>query len=198
MKERVRLSKEERKKQICNIARKLFVERGLENTTMKDIMQASGISVGGLYHHYQNIYDVLKDTIIYAEDKKNNMLFEIKEHNPEMAMTEIIIETLLTMLFDQSDYSVLYVLLLVGMKKNDSLRMVYEERKIRATKDYLGLLKQLNIRGFECLAKDEFIDFFNVVKIGTYYFNNGGDGESKKRIYSDFIRTYINQNRDGQ
>ena len=44
--ERKRLSKEERREQIKEIALNLFVSRGYSKTTMDDIIQAVGISKG--------------------------------------------------------------------------------------------------------------------------------------------------------
>ncbi len=194
MKIRTRLSKEERRNQICSIARKLFIEKGLENTSMKDIMKESGISVGGLYHHYDDIYDILKDTIMLAEDQKNDMFLEIRNRNPEMKIEDLLVESALSVLFDTSDYSILYVLLLVGMKKNEGLKTLYKERKDKAKKEYLSLLKELNAMEFECLANDEFINFFNLIKIGNYYLEDDIELTHKKKVYEDFIRTYINKN----
>ena len=52
--ERKRLSKEERREQIKEIALNLFVSRGYSKTTMDEIIQAVGISKGGMYHHFSN------------------------------------------------------------------------------------------------------------------------------------------------
>ncbi len=52
--ERKRLSKEKRRKQIKEIALKLFVDKGYSKITMEEIVQAVGISKGGMYHHFSN------------------------------------------------------------------------------------------------------------------------------------------------
>lgn len=50
------------RKEICNIAAGLFSERGYKNVSMQDICNATGLSKGGLYRHF---------------DSKSNLLFEI-------------------------------------------------------------------------------------------------------------------------
>ncbi len=196
MSNRIRLSKEERREQICNAARSLFIQKGFENTTMKDITEASGISIGGLYHHYKNIYDVLSDVIMTAESKKNDIFLTLKTKNPNMSPEELIIEVTVNMIFDNSEYSVLYVQLLIGMKENDNLGVLYSERKEKAKEEFLNFLKKQNMEKCSCLANDDFIDFFHSSKIGHYYLN-GGDSEYQKRdrnrenMYRDFIKNYL-------
>lgn len=56
---RTRLSRSDRRDEILNKARQLFLERGLAETEMEDIRLACGISRGGLYHHFSNKRAVL-------------------------------------------------------------------------------------------------------------------------------------------
>ncbi len=191
MSERIRLSKQERKNQICDVARKLFIEKGFENTTMKDIQKKSGISIGGLYYHYDNIYDILKDLIMSSENKKNIILSEIKTLNPNMAIEDILIQASLSIIFDKSENSILYVHLLILMKENDGLKHLYELRKKKAKEEFLAMLKSHNALNYKFLANDDFIDFFNAAKLGNYYFSDGDREKQNKKMYADFIKTYI-------
>jgi AcrR family transcriptional regulator len=51
---------EARKSEILNIAERLFMERGYEQTTINDILSVSGgIAKGSLYYHYKSKEDVL-------------------------------------------------------------------------------------------------------------------------------------------
>jgi AcrR family transcriptional regulator len=49
------LSKEE----ICDVAVRLFVEDGYDNTPMSSIARATGLSKAGLYHHFPSKEDLL-------------------------------------------------------------------------------------------------------------------------------------------
>ncbi|WP_313341363.1 TetR/AcrR family transcriptional regulator [Sedimentibacter sp.] len=52
-----------KKKELISIAGKLFVEKGYEETSVDDILKASGISKGGFYHYFKSKEDVLTDSI---------------------------------------------------------------------------------------------------------------------------------------
>ena len=56
-----RLSKDAREKQIQNAAKEIFLKKGFFNTTMDDVILCSGMSVGGVYHYYKNIYEIFYD-----------------------------------------------------------------------------------------------------------------------------------------
>ncbi|RDY33052.1 TetR/AcrR family transcriptional regulator [Lachnotalea glycerini] len=53
---RVRLEKEERKKQIKEVALQLFIEKGLVRTTMDDIIEKTGIHYMALLIHNSSIF----------------------------------------------------------------------------------------------------------------------------------------------
>ncbi len=194
MNKRTRLSRKDRKKQICDAARNLFVEKGFENTTMKDIMEKTGISIGGLYYYYENIYDVLKDVIMSVENRKNEMFFGLKDRNPSVDIGDIIIHACIEMLFDSSEYSALYVHLLLGMKDNAGLEQLYMNRKKKAKQEYLSLLESINAVEYYVLSNDDFIDFFNYIKIGNYYLAGEHTLDSRKIMYTQFIKSYIDNN----
>jgi AcrR family transcriptional regulator len=48
---------------ILDAAERLFMEKGYENTTVSDILNASGIAKGSLYYHYTSKEDVLDGII---------------------------------------------------------------------------------------------------------------------------------------
>jgi AcrR family transcriptional regulator len=52
-----------RKNEILDVATKLFLEKGYEQTTISDILNVAGIAKGSLYYHYKSKEDVLDDII---------------------------------------------------------------------------------------------------------------------------------------
>ena len=52
-----RLSEKERKIQICNAAKDVFLKKGFSRSNMEDVIEASGISKGGVYNYYKNLCD---------------------------------------------------------------------------------------------------------------------------------------------
>jgi AcrR family transcriptional regulator len=49
------------KKQISDVALKLFTQKGYEATTVSDIIKTTGISKGGLYHHFTSKEEIAND-----------------------------------------------------------------------------------------------------------------------------------------
>ena len=54
----MKMEADERKKLIRQAAMKVFLDKGFRNTVMNDIMEATGLSRGGLYHHYGSTYEI--------------------------------------------------------------------------------------------------------------------------------------------
>jgi AcrR family transcriptional regulator len=61
---RTRKSKEERKLEVLTEARRLFQERGYAAVAVGDILEATGLSRGGFYHHFASKSDLLRSLIL--------------------------------------------------------------------------------------------------------------------------------------
>ena len=77
-KKKMRMTGEERKKQIIEVAMKIFSEKGFQGTKTKDIAKAAGISEAMIFKHFKNKDDIY-NSIIRAIN--SNM----KEHSKEMS-----------------------------------------------------------------------------------------------------------------
>lgn len=71
-----RLSEQERKKEIMEAASKVISEKGLVNTTMEDIIAATTMSKGGVYHYYGSVVEIFKDIMIKGNDYRNDIIME--------------------------------------------------------------------------------------------------------------------------
>ncbi|MFT9496729.1 TetR/AcrR family transcriptional regulator [Anaerosolibacter sp.] len=52
-----------KKNELVEIAEKLFIEKGYEETSVEDILKASGLSKGGFYHYFKSKEEVLVESI---------------------------------------------------------------------------------------------------------------------------------------
>jgi len=66
----------QRKQQVVAAALACFTEKGVEKTTVADICQRSGCSVGSLYHHFGNKEGVAGELFIHAIELLNNDLLD--------------------------------------------------------------------------------------------------------------------------
>ncbi len=59
--------KEDKRKEICNIAVKLFAEKGFENTSTRDISKAAGMSDAGIYYYFESkealLFEILEEIL---------------------------------------------------------------------------------------------------------------------------------------
>jgi len=62
---------EQKRKLILECAKKVFMEKGYKDVTMKDIVDACGISRGGLYLYYGSTKEIFLD-ILEGEIQKND------------------------------------------------------------------------------------------------------------------------------
>jgi len=69
MKQRVKKSPDIRRKEIMNVAQKLFLKRGYSQVTVKDILDAVNLSKGGFYHYFDSKEAVLTALISDMTDE---------------------------------------------------------------------------------------------------------------------------------
>ncbi len=189
------MDKEDRRSQICEVARRLFIENGFENVTMKDIKNELGISVGGLYHHYSNIYEILNDLVVKSQEYKNNLFFDIRKENPDMSLDDVMVETVVSLLLDSSEYSKLYIMFLIANKSSDDLSESREDMEKKSRDEFLKFLDCLKASEYRCFINDDFVNFINAVKIGNYYLEYPGDIDKMKDFYRAFVKSYLENNR---
>lgn len=71
----------------------LFAQRGFKNVTMNDICQATGLSRGGLYRHYDStklIFSEIVDELMQAQD--NELSEKMKAEFPATQILDEILE----------------------------------------------------------------------------------------------------------
>ena len=57
------------KGKIIDAAMKLFLEKGYENTTMQDIVEASGMSKGAIYHYFKSKQEIVAYLSDYEKEQ---------------------------------------------------------------------------------------------------------------------------------
>lgn len=85
---------EKRKKHIAKSAITVFNQKGYSSATMKDIMDAAGVSRGGLYAHFDNISSVFLAALKYDDCLAHNQFLTIKSEMPLFPQLKAWIERL--------------------------------------------------------------------------------------------------------
>ena len=150
---RKRLTSEERKRIIQVKAMEIFLEKGYKNTTMQDIVKASGLSIGGLYHHYKKTSEILYDIMVLGCEYRINEIdkqVEVQSGNlTEELMAKIIVDKCL----DDNKYMPIYVMLLQEIQDNDELRDLYLGMKELNVEKIQSMLK---LAGYQELSMDRY------------------------------------------
>lgn len=77
------------KGKIIDAAMKLFLEKGYENTTMQDIVEASGMSKGAIYHYFKSKQEIVAYLSDYEKEQFTSRLKELVAHQGMTAQQKI-------------------------------------------------------------------------------------------------------------
>lgn len=72
---------ENKKRELLEVAEKLFIVKGYEQTSIDDILKASGISKGGFYHYFKSKDEILSESINNIIDESIEYLKPVVEDN---------------------------------------------------------------------------------------------------------------------
>lgn len=121
-------TKAARRAQIIEAAIDCFLEHGYTNTSMSDIIKASGLSSGSIYSHFSGKEDIL----ISAINERLNNVKELYAALPEGAGPQDILETIYTNQLVNENFSAMLRI---------RLESLHAPEVARATTDIIPLLQ---------------------------------------------------------
>ena len=126
-------TKAARRAQIIEAAIDCFLERGYTNTSMSDIIKASGLSSGSIYSHFSGKEDILNTAI----NERLNNVKELYETLPEGAGPQDILETIHTNQLVNDNFSAMLHI---------RLESLHAPEIARATADVMPLLQGIIVK----------------------------------------------------
>lgn len=126
-------TKAARRAQIIEAAISCFLEKGYTNTSMSDIIKASGLSSGSIYSHFSGKEDILN---IAINERLNNVK-ELYETLPEGAGPQDILETIHTNQLVNDNFSAMLRI---------RLESLHAPEIARATADIMPLLQGIIVK----------------------------------------------------
>ncbi len=72
------MPKNQKRKEICKTAKKLFGRKGFEKTTIRDIAREAGINSASLYYYFEDKESVLYEILIEIMDQSLGKLHKIE------------------------------------------------------------------------------------------------------------------------
>lgn len=166
---KMKMEADERKKQIRQAAMKVFLDKGFRNTVMNDIMEATGLSRGGLYHHYGSTYEILYDIMVEGNKYREKIIYD-EMNKTSQDFSEVLSEIILEKMLYQSDYVSIYVMFLQELNHDDKLKDLYEKLK-KSSSDIILMLFDEDVRGELSEAIELITDLINTFILGCEVLN---------------------------
>lgn len=135
-------TKAARRAQIIEAAIGCFLDHGYTNTSMSDIIKASGLSSGSIYSHFSGKEDIL----ITAINERLNNVKELYETLPEGAGPQDILETIHTNQLVNDNFSAMLRI---------RLESLHAPEIARATADIMPLLQGIIVKTLTLWAAEQ-------------------------------------------
>ena len=180
---------EKRKLEILEAAKKCFLDKGFQNTTMEDVIEKVSLSKGGVYYHYgstyEMIYDFLKSGIKYRGEKSKTI--DTSKLTTLDAITEMMIERI----YDENEFKSIYAIFLKLQNEDKRLCEMFENLKETNT-EILSSVFPPNDK-LSSIFKDEFlVTFVNTLILGYESLNQKEifieNRETIKKILEGYLR----------
>ena len=84
------------KRRILDAASRMLRERGIEATSIADVMQAAGMKHGGFYKHFESKEDLVRQAIVSAFEERIAAFDARKEKEGEESAIQAYVETYLS------------------------------------------------------------------------------------------------------
>lgn len=185
-----RLSKEKRREQIKGIALKLFIDNGYSKTTMDEIVQAVGISKGGMYHHFSNKEEIFLELLKDGNEYRKNLVVEYMRENSQ-SRNEKIVEMLLDKILDKNQYKDLYTVFLMEIQSNEKFKRLFKKIYDESIEDFIEFCKKEGLEEYVSISNYEFTLLMNSLYIGLYLFDDFEMSKLKEMLKTMF-EAYLN------
>ena len=180
---------EKRKLEILEAAKKCFLEKGFQNTTMEDVIEKVSLSKGGVYYYYgstyEMIYDFMKLGIKYRGEK--NKTIDTSKLTSLDAITEIMMERI----YDENEFKSIYAIFLKLQNEDKRLCEMFENLKETNTEILLSAFPPDD--KLSSIFEDEFlVTFVNTLILGYESLNQKEifieNKKTIKKMSEDYLR----------
>ena len=133
-----------RRKQIIDALRKLIIEYGSENVTVRRIAKEIGVSQGAIYRHFKSKREILDFLIDYIEE---NLIGDIEKNDPQANTLEIlenILKNHISAIEQKKGVSFLVVAEIVSLGDKRLNRKIYD-----VLNNYIDHIRNIIIRGIQ-------------------------------------------------
>lgn len=179
-----------RKKEIREAAKKCFLNKGFQLTTMEDVITEVGMSRGGVYHHYGNTNEMFKDLMLDGNDYRNNLINEYLKNNRGKDKYQQMGDILVDKSLADTGLMRLYTLLLQAKKYNQDLEKLYQELKLNTTNELSLIAKQLGIKA-DIFGDGFLVNYINAMILSSEVLCARNSFSQHKKYIKETMVNYI-------
>ncbi|MGZ7270107.1 TetR/AcrR family transcriptional regulator [Streptococcus pyogenes] len=179
-----------RKKKIREAAKKCFLNKGFQLTTMEDVITEVGMSRGGVYHHYGNTNEMFKDLMLDGNDYRNNLINEYLKNNRGKDKYQQMGDILVDKSLADTELMRLYTLLLQAKKYNQDLEKLYQELKLNTTNELSLIAKQLGIKA-DIFGDGFLVNYINAMILSSEVLCARNSFSQHKKYIKETMVNYI-------
>lgn len=191
MSQNVRMPAAVRKKQIRDAAKNVFLQKGFKNTSMEDVIFASGMSKGGVYRHYKGTGEMLYDLMLDGNDNRYDMIDDFLSKHKGEALEELAIELILQKMLDKVEYKRLYAIFMLEAEENPMLKNLKWQIFDDSRADFMKFIEQRGLPQLKCFMNSEWIAFMNSIILATELLDVRDVFLEHKDMFRDIIRQYM-------
>ena len=114
---------------------KVIAEKGLEKTTMEEIIAGTTLSKGGVYHYYGSVIEIFKDIMLNGIKYRDEIIREHLAKSQKNVTKEFMAKELVTKIIDDNLYMPLYIEFLIAKKEILSSVNLWWNYRSRQKKD---------------------------------------------------------------
>ncbi len=139
---------EQKRRQILDAGRELFMTQGFADTSMDQVTAKSGVSKATVYNHFPSKEKLFEEAVRDRAEAVFSRLpvLDPTHENPEEMLTEYF-STLLEVLLSEEGAGMCFLLLSEGRRFPDNARLIYESGFGRGLQEMAAYLKELDSIG---------------------------------------------------
>lgn len=139
---------EQKRRQILDAGRELFMAQGFADTSMDQVTAKSGVSKATVYNHFPSKEILFEEAVRTRAEEVFALLpvLDPEHQEPEKMLTQYY-HTLLTILFSEDGACMCFLLMSEGRRFPDNARLIFESGFGRGLREMALYLAQLDARG---------------------------------------------------
>ncbi len=178
--------KDQRKKQIKEVAIKLMSERSYKDISVQEILDELHYSKSGFYHCYESKVELFMDILRDGMEYRYQSIRNTQKALVDMERKDVLIELMLDKILDYNKYKKLYTELIMEMPNDRELLSLYNKAVEDFNPDFLKFCDVNGFTEFKSLVNEEFGIFISTLIVGTEIFNLYNNEKYRKLLREIF------------